>query len=205
MVEMTCRRTESSWAGSVGSFAPCACRLKISSSTCEASTGRFATTASTRSTTTVVSPRSTSGCPGAIPGVDPTAESTGAAGASTAAEAESTAAESVAVESTVVESPRRLSATVVESAAAESATEVESCAASRPAAAQRSSETSEAVVRIQRCCLIVPSSGSRYFGFGAPLSAGFGAVGAAPGIGGPPGAGRKAPLGLVVSAAGFIP
>ena len=32
---------------------------------------------------------------------------------------------------------------------------------------------------------------------GAPLSACFGAVGAAPGIGGPPGAGRKAPLSLV--------
>ena len=46
-----------------------------------------------------MSPRSTSGWPGAIPGVDPTAESAGAAGESTAAEAESRAAESAAVES----------------------------------------------------------------------------------------------------------
>src|SRR5918999_3898313 len=49
------RRTDLSPSGSVGSWAPWDCREKISSSIWEASTGRLPTTATTRSTTNVVS------------------------------------------------------------------------------------------------------------------------------------------------------
>src|SRR4051794_28490003 len=139
MVEMTWRRSESSWAGSVGSFAPCACRLKISSSTCEARTGRFATTASTRSTTTVVSPCSAARCAGATAAPTPWVVSAGTA-------------ESLAA------APAGVGSTAAESAPAESATEVESCAVRRPAPAQSSSDATQAAIRVEWCCFIVPSS-----------------------------------------------